>query len=96
MHSESFEPPDVAVPPAILPLVAPRLPKDPTPQIVQVFQFVSRAERAHVQPIVTYVMRMRKEMQGLFATTVSKSGSAAMFATNKDFGMLMAQQRNFF
>ena len=72
------------------------VPKDPTPQIVQVFQFVSRAERADVQPIVTYVQRMRSEMQGLFATTVSKSGSAAMFATNKDFGGLMANQRNYF
>lgn len=73
------------------------LPKDAVPQCVQVFQFVTRAEKAHVEPIVTYVQRMKDEMKGLFATIVSKNGQkAAMFAVNKEFGGLLASQRNFF
>lgn len=73
------------------------VPKDTTPQIVQTFQFIGRAQREHVEPIVTYVGRMKKELQGLFASSVaSNTSKAAMFAVNKRFGKLLAEQRDFF
>ena len=50
-----------------------------------------------MQPIITYVKRMRPEMQGLFITSVANNTKkAAIFAVNKEFGAMLAESRNFF
>jgi hypothetical protein len=74
-----------------------KLPTDAAPQIIQAFQFVARCAREDVQSIVTYIQRLRPEVIGLFTNVVANNTSkAAMFAVNKQFGSMLASQRNFF
>jgi len=70
---------------------------NPTAQLIQVFQFVSRASsRAEAEAIVKYVWRMRAEMQSIFCNTVSSSQRAGLFATISDFGRMLTAHKIFF
>lgn len=70
---------------------------NPTAQLIQVFQFVSRAaDRAEAEAIVEYVWRMRAEMQSIFCNTVASSQRVALFATIDGFGKMLAAHKIFF
>ena len=70
---------------------------NPTAQLVQVFQFVSRvADRTEAEAVVEYVWRMRAEMQSIFCNTVASSQRVALFATINDFGRMLAEHKIFF
>jgi hypothetical protein len=70
---------------------------NPTAQLIQVFQFVSRAStRGEAESIVQYVWRMRAEMQSIFCNTVASSQRVALFATINDFGRMLAEHKIFF
>jgi hypothetical protein len=70
---------------------------NPTAQLIQVFQFVSRASsRAEAESIVRYVWRMRAEMQSIFCNTVSSSQRAGLFATISEFGRMLTAHKIFF
>lgn len=73
------------------------LSNNPTAQLIQVFQFVSRAaDRAEAEAIVEYVWRMRAEMQSIFCNTVASSQRVALFATIDGFGKMLAAHKIFF
>ena len=70
---------------------------NPTAQLIQVFQFVTRvADRAEAEAIVKYVWRMRAEMQSIFCNTVATSQRVALFATINEFGRMLAEHKIFF
>ena len=70
---------------------------NPTAQLIQVFQFVTRvADRTEAEAIVKYVWRMRAEMQSIFCNTVASSQRVALFATINDFGRMLAEHKIFF
>jgi hypothetical protein len=70
---------------------------NPTAQLIQVFQFVSRvADRKEAEAIVKYVWRMRAEMQSIFCNTVATSQRVAMFATINEFGKMLNEHKIFF
>jgi len=70
---------------------------NPTAQLIQVFQFVTRAnDRTEAEAIVKYVWRMRAEMQSIFCNTVASSQRAHLFATITDFGRMLTAHKIFF
>ena len=70
---------------------------NPTAQLIQVFQFVSRAkDRTEAEAIVSYVWRMRAEMQSIFCNTVATSQRVDLFITLSDFGKMLAEHKIFF
>jgi hypothetical protein len=70
---------------------------NPTAQLIQVFQFVTRvADRTEASSIVKYVWRMRAEMQSIFCNTVASSSRVATFATVDGFGAMLAEHKIFF
>jgi len=70
---------------------------NPTAQLIQIFQFVSRvADRSEAEAIVKYVWRMRAEIQSIFCNTVATSQSVSMFATITEFGRMLAEHKIFF
>jgi len=70
---------------------------NPTAQLIQVFQFVTRvADRTEASSIVKYVWRMRAEMQSIFCNTVASSSRVATFATVDGFGTMLAEHKIFF
>jgi hypothetical protein len=70
---------------------------NPTAQLIQIFQFVSRvADRSEAEAIVKYVWRMRAEIQSIFCNTVATSQSVSMFATINEFGRMLAEHKIFF
>ena len=70
---------------------------NPTAQLIQVFQFVTRvADRTEAEAIVKYVWRMRAEMQSIFCNTVATSQRVAMFATINEFGRMLSEHKIFF
>jgi hypothetical protein len=70
---------------------------NPTAQLIQVFQFVTRvADRTEAEAIVKYVWRMRAEMQSIFCNTVATSQRVALFATINEFGRMLAEHKIFF
>ena len=70
---------------------------NPTAQLIQVFQFVTRvADRTEAEAIVKYVWRMRAEMQSIFCNTVATSQRVAMFATISEFGRMLKEHKIFF
>ena len=70
---------------------------NPTAQLIQVFQFVTRvADRSEAEAIVKYVWRMRAEMQSIFCNTVATSQRVALFATINEFGRMLAEHKIFF
>lgn len=78
------------------PATAP-LSDNPTAQLIQIFQFVTRAaDRAEADAIVEYVWRMRAEIQSIFCNTVATSSRVAMFATIASFGKMLAEHKIFF
>ena len=70
---------------------------NPTAQLIQVFQFVTRvADRTEAEAIVKYVWRMRAEMQSIFCNTVATSQRVALFATINEFGKMLSEHKIFF
>lgn len=70
---------------------------NPTAQLVQVFQFVSRvADRTEAEAVIEYVWRMRAEMQSIFCNTIASSQRVAMFATINSFGKMLQEHKVFF
>lgn len=70
------------------------LAKSPVAQIVQVFQFVTQVStRAEVEAVMTYVTRMKTEMQGLLVNYVANSGGAQLvvWTTNTRFLALLRE-----
>ena len=70
---------------------------NPSAQLIQVFQFVSRCDnREQAEAVVKYVWRMRAEMQSIFCNTVANSTRVALFATLNDFGKMLQEHKIFF
>lgn len=70
---------------------------NPTAQLVQVFQFVSRVDtREDAEKVVEYVLRMRTEMQSIFANSVAQSQRVSIYVTLTNFGGLLAKHKVFF
>ena len=70
---------------------------NPTAQLIQVFQFVSRCkDRTEAEAVVKYVWRMRAEMQSIFCNTIANSTRVALFATLNDFGKMLNEHKIFF
>ena len=64
---------------------------------MQVFQFVSRVDtREDAEKIVEYVLRMRTEMQSIFANSVAQSQRVSIYVTLTNFGGLLAKHKVFF
>jgi hypothetical protein len=78
------------------PATAP-LSDNPTAQLVQVFQFVSRVEtREDAEKIVEYVWRMKAEMQSIFCNSVAQSSRVSVYVTLANFGKMLAAHKIFF
>lgn len=72
------------------------LTENPTAQLVQVFQFITRTQtREEAAAIVTYVQRMRDEMQTLFCTNVANSTRIVTFANAPGFSEMLAKNKIF-
>jgi len=72
------------------------VPDNPTAQIVQTFQFVTRTNsRDEAEAVTKYVTRMRNEMQSLFVNTVARSTRIAQFATVPTFGKMLADNKKY-
>jgi hypothetical protein len=70
---------------------------NPTAQLVQVMQFVTRADDRHqAEQVSKYVTRMRNEMQSIFCHTVAGSQRVSTFVTVKTFTEMLAAHRIFF
>lgn len=70
---------------------------NPTAQLVQVFQFVTRCQdRVEAEAITKYVWRMRAELQSIFCNTVANSQRVAVFVTIAEFGKMLAAHKIFF
>jgi hypothetical protein len=70
---------------------------NPTAQLIQVFQFVSRAQtREEAEAVTEYVWRMRAEMQSIFCNTVATSQRVGLFATITSFGKMLAEHKIYF
>jgi hypothetical protein len=78
------------------PATAP-LADNPTAQLVQVFQFVSRVDkRDDAAKVVEYVLRMRTEMQSIFCNSVASSSNIQHYVSLTNFGSLLASHKIFF
>lgn len=78
------------------PATAP-LSDNPTAQLVQVFQFVSRVDtREDAEKVVEYVWRMRAEMQSIFCNSVAQSQRVSVYVTLTNFGKMLAAHKIFF
>jgi len=70
---------------------------NPTAQLVQVFQFVSRVDkREDAEQVVKYVWRMKAEMQSIFVNTVAQSQRVAIYATLMEFGKMLSAHKIYF
>lgn len=70
---------------------------NPTAQLVQVFQFVSRIDkREDAEKIVKYVWRMKAEMQSIFVNTVAQSERVGIYATLEEFGKMLSAHKIYF
>ena len=73
------------------------LASSPVAKIVQVFQFLTQASTyEHAEAVTEYIKRMPGEMQSLFINSVANSTAIGLFATNKIFGKMLAENRKFF
>lgn len=69
---------------------------NPTAQLVQVFQFITRTStREEAASVVTYAKRMRSEMQTLFCTNVANSQRIITFANAPGFNEMLADNKIF-
>ena len=86
---------DVVADPAHCPL-----PKQPTAQILCTFKLINSVKtRAHADAVTTYVKRMSREMQIMFASSCcnAKAGGVnALFGTVASFSALCAEHNDFF
>lgn len=74
------------------------LPSNPTACIVQVFQFIKRANtKEEAEACSVYVARMVGEMKALFVNTVANSSgsSCGRFAMSATFGLLLRDNKAF-
>jgi hypothetical protein len=73
------------------------IPASPVAQMVQVFQFVTQTKtRDEVDAVTEYNARQTHEMQSLLINRVANTSSVlALFATNKRFGLALADNRKF-
>jgi hypothetical protein len=70
---------------------------NPTAQLLQVYQFITRVEnRAEAEAVVKYVLRMRTEMQSLFCNTLANSQRLSLFVTLSEFAKMLAAHRDLF
>ena len=70
------------------------VPDNPTAQIVQAFQMVTRTQtREEAEAVTTYMARLRNEIQSLFINTVARSTRISLFATVPAFGKALAANR---
>lgn len=78
------------------PATAP-LSDNPTAQLVQVMQFVTRIDnREDAEKVVDYVWRMRAEMQSIFCNSVAQSQRVSIYVTLANFGKMLAAHKIFF
>lgn len=69
---------------------------NPTAQLVQVFQFVTRVDtREDAAAVTKYVTRMRNEMQTLFVQSVANSSRIVTFANAPGFSDMLAGNKIF-
>jgi hypothetical protein len=69
---------------------------NPTAQLVQVFQFITRTDnREAASAVVAYVKRMRSEMQTLFCTNVANSQRIVVFANAVGFNDMLRANKIF-
>jgi len=72
------------------------LPSNPNAQLVQVNMFLTRSRtREEASAVVTYVQRMRTEMQTLFTNTVANSTRVALFGTVMAFQQMLKDNKLF-
>jgi len=70
---------------------------NPTAQMVQVFQFITRTDsREDAAAVVKYVKRMKNEMQTLFCVNVANSTRIVTFANAPGFSEMLAENKLFF
>ena len=70
---------------------------NPTAQLVQIFQFVSRCDnREDAEKIVEYVWRMKAEVQSVFCNSVAQSSRTGIYVTLSNFGKMLADHKIFF
>lgn len=70
---------------------------NPTAQLLQVYQFITRVEkREEAEAVVKYVLRMRTEMQSLFCNTLANSQRLSLFVTLSEFAKMLAAHRDLF
>ena len=70
---------------------------NPTAQLLQVYQFITRVEkREEAEAVVKYVHRMRTEMQSLFCNTLANSQRLSLFVTLSEFAKMLAAHRDLF
>lgn len=75
------------------PLKAP-VTSNPTAQMVQVFQFITRTDtREQASAVVTYVKRMKNEMQSLFVRNVANSQRIVTFANAPGFSAMLSDNK---
>lgn len=73
------------------------LSSNPTAQLVQVLQFVNRVQgREDADKVLTYVDRMKDEMQSIFINTVSTSSKVGHYITLDKCGKLLAKHKVYF
>ena len=78
------------------PATAP-LSDNPTAQLVQVMQFITRCDnREDADKIVTYVWRMKTEMQSIFCNSVAQSSRVSIYVTLASFGKMLSSHKIFF
>ena len=70
---------------------------NPTAQLVQIFQFVSRCDnREDAEKVVEYVWRMKAEVQSVFCNSVAQSSRTGIYVTLSNFGKMLADHKIFF
>lgn len=67
---------------------------NPTAQLVQIFQFMTRTDsREQAAAVVQYVMRMKEEIQTLFVTKVANSNKIVTFANAPGFSEMLSKNK---
>jgi len=78
------------------PVTAP-LSSNPSAQLVQVFQFLSRVDnRNDADKVVQYVERMREEMQSIFCNSVATSSRMVHYVTLQSLAKMLNKHKVFF
>ncbi len=73
------------------------VPKNPTAQLVQVFQFVTQVkDREQADGVCQYVTRLKNEMQSLFLTTIASSSKIENFLRSETFSRMLTTNKHLF